>query len=62
MGTIAGREPVAIAAFIAIGINLAISFGLRLNADQVALINSLVIAGLALVVRGRVTAPANLKK
>lgn len=61
MGTIAGREPVAIAAFIAIGINLAISFGLHLNPDQVSLINALVIAGLALIVRGRVTAPANLK-
>ena len=60
MGSIAGREPVAIAAFIAIAINLGISFGLRLSPDQVALINSLVIAGLALVVRRSVTAPANL--
>ena len=40
---ILGREPVAIAAVIAIAINLAISFGLNLTTDQVALINTLVI-------------------
>ena len=51
MGTIFGREPAAIAAFIAIGINLAITFGLDLTVDQIALINALVVAGLALVVR-----------
>jgi hypothetical protein len=60
MGTFLGREPVAIAAFLAIAINLAISFGLNLTPDQVALINALVIAGLALLVRGSVTAPGNL--
>jgi hypothetical protein len=46
-----GREPAAIAAFIAIVVNLAITFGLSLSAEQVALINTLVVAGLALVVR-----------
>lgn len=51
MGTILGREPAAIAAFLAIAVNLAITFGLKLTADQVALINALVVAGLALVVR-----------
>ena len=51
MGTILGREPAAIAAFLSIAINLAITFGLRLTADQVALINALVVAGLALIVR-----------
>lgn len=51
MGTILGREPAAVAAFIAIAVNLAITFGLRLTADQVALINALVVAGLALIVR-----------
>ena len=50
-----GREPVAIAAFIAIAINLAITFGLSLTADQIALINSLVVAGLGLIVRQSVT-------
>lgn len=55
MGTIFGREPAAIAAFIAIAVNLAITFGLRLTADQVALINALVVAGLALIVRQSVT-------
>ena len=59
MGTIFGREPVAIAATFAIALNLALTFGLKVSADQVALINSLVVAVLALVVRGNVTAPAN---
>lgn len=58
--TILGREPVAIAAFIQIAVNLAISFGLNLDSEQVALINGLVVAGLALIVRRNVTAPANL--
>jgi uncharacterized membrane protein len=59
MGTFLGREPVAIAGFIAIALNLALTFGINLNADQVALINALVVAGLALLVRSSVTAPAN---
>jgi hypothetical protein len=59
-----GREPAAIAAFIAIVINLAISFGLQLSIEQIALINSLVVAGLALIVRQNVTptASAQLKE
>src|SRR4029077_10966632 len=48
---ILGREPAAIAAFIAIAINLFVSFGLNLSVDQIALINALVVAGLALLVR-----------
>ena len=59
MGTIFGREPAAIAAFIAIAVNLAITFGLNLSADQVALINALVVAGLALIVRQSVTPVAD---
>ena len=58
MGTIFGREPAAIAAFIAIAINLAITFGLKLTVEQVALVNTLVIAGLALIVRQNVTPTA----
>jgi uncharacterized membrane protein len=54
-GTIFGREPAAIAAFIAIAINLAITFGLRLTVEQISLINALVVAGLALIVRQNVT-------
>lgn len=50
-----GREPAAIAAFIAIAVNLAITFGLRLTVEQIALINALVVAGLALIVRQNVT-------
>ena len=61
MGTIFGREPVAIAAFVSIALNLALTFGLRLDGEQVSLVNALVIAALALIVRGNVTAPANLK-
>jgi hypothetical protein len=55
MGTIFGREPAAIAAFIAIAINLAITFGLKLTVEQVALVNTLVVAGLGLIVRQSVT-------
>lgn len=50
-----GREPAAIAAFIAIAINLAISFGLHLTIEQIALVNAAVVAGLALIVRQNVT-------
>lgn len=55
---ILGREPAAIAAFIAIAVNLFISFGLKLTIEQVALINALVVAGLGLIVRQSVT-PVN---
>ena len=54
-GTILGREPAAIAAFLGIAINLAITFGLNLTIDQVALVNALVVAVLALIVRQSVT-------
>jgi hypothetical protein len=50
-----GREPALIAGLIAIGVNLAISFGLGLTAEQVSLINAFVVAGLALLVRQTVT-------
>lgn len=59
MNLIFGREPALIAAFIAIAINLGISFGLKLSADQVALLNALVIAGLSLIVRQVVTPVLN---
>ena len=54
-----GREPAAIAAFIAIAVNLAITFGLKLTVEQVALVNALVVAGLGLIVRQVVTPTAN---
>lgn len=57
---ILGREPAAIAAVIAIVINLAISFGLKLTVDQVALVNTLVIGVLGLIVRQSVTPNAKL--
>jgi uncharacterized membrane protein len=56
---ILGREPVAIAAVISIAINLAITFGLKLTADQVALINGLVVGVLALIARSVTTPTAN---
>jgi hypothetical protein len=46
-----GREPAAIAAVIAIAINLAITFGLKLTVEQVALVNALVVGVLGLLVR-----------
>ncbi len=55
---ILGREPAAIAAVVAIAINLAISFGLNLTVEQVALINTLVVAVLGLLVR-QVSTPIN---
>lgn len=55
---ILGREPALIAAFIGIVIDLAISFGLNLTAQQVTLLNALVIAGLGLLVRQAVTPTA----
>jgi hypothetical protein len=58
MGTILGREPAAIAAFLAIAINLALTFGLKLSVEQVALANALVVAGLGLLVRQNVTPTA----
>jgi hypothetical protein len=53
-----GREPAAIAAVIAIAINLAITFGLRLTVEQIALINALVVGILGLIVRQQST-PVN---
>lgn len=54
-----GREPALIAGAIAIAINLAISFGLNLSTDQVALINALVVAVLSIIVRQNVTPTAS---
>ena len=57
--TILGREPVAIAGTVAIALNLALAFGLNWSAEQVALVNALVVSVLSLIVRRNVTAPAN---
>lgn len=54
-----GREPALIAGAIAIAINLAISFGLNLSTDQVALVNALVVAVLSIIVRQNVTPTAS---
>lgn len=49
------REPVLIQAFIAQVISLGMAFGLDLDVGQVAAINSVVAAGLAIWTRSRVT-------
>lgn len=53
-----GREPAAIAAVAAIALNLAISFGLKLTAEQVSLINALIIGVLGLLIRQQTTPTA----
>ena len=55
---ILGRQPVAITAVISIAINLALTFGLQLTAEQVSLINTLVVAVIALIVGSNVTPTA----
>ena len=55
---ILGRQPVAITAVISIAINLALTFGLKLTAEQVSLINALVVAVIALIVGVNVTPTA----
>mgnify|MGYP001618257760 CR=1 FL=1 len=56
---ILGREPVAIAAVVAIAINLLVSFGLKLDVTQISLINALVVGVLALLARSQTTPVAN---
>jgi hypothetical protein len=55
---ILGRQPVAITAVISIAVNLALTFGLRLTAEQVSLINALSVAILALIAGSNVTPTA----
>ncbi len=56
---ILGREPVAIAAVVAIAINLLVSFGLKLDVTQISLINALVVGVLALLARTQTTPVSN---
>lgn len=58
VGNFFTRQPVAISAFIAILIDLGVSFGLALTIQQIALINAAVVAGLALFVHQVVTPTA----
>lgn len=55
MGTIFGREPAAIAAFIGAIIALLTSFGLHLTAEQIGSIMAVVTLLLGLIVRSVVT-------
>jgi hypothetical protein len=49
------RQPIRFAMALGIAINLAVSFGLALTADQVVLLNSLVMAVLAWLLPDKVT-------
>ncbi len=55
---ILGRQPVAITAVISIALNLALTFGLRLTAEQVSLVNALAVTLLALLAGNAVTPTA----
>lgn len=54
-----GREPALITGFIAIAINLGVSFGLHLTGDQIALLNAAIVAFMAVIVRQVVTPVAD---
>jgi hypothetical protein len=49
------RQPIRFAMALAIAVNLAVSFGLALSADQVVLLNSFVMAVLAWLLPDKVT-------
>jgi hypothetical protein len=46
---------------VAIAVNLAVTFGLQLSAEQIALVNALVVAGLALLARQSVYPTATVQ-
>jgi hypothetical protein len=60
IGTIWGREPVAILAVVQAGIALGMAYGLNVTPEQMALILTFTGAVLALITRSQVTAPKNL--
>ena len=62
MGTILGREPAAIATFLALVLDLAITFGLNLTPEQLVLVNAVIVAGLGLIVRQAVYSPAKTQE
>ena len=55
MGTILGREPALILAALQAALALAIGFGLKLSAEQTALIMAFAAAVAGLIVRQNVT-------
>ena len=55
MGTIWGREPAMVLAFVQAVIVLAVSFGLQLSPEQTAAILALTAVGLGLITRSQVT-------
>ena len=52
------RQPVRIAALVAIAINIGVSFGLALTGEQVSLLNAFVVTALGLIVPGFTTSTA----
>ena len=58
MGSIWGREPAAIVAFVQAIIVLAVTFGLRLTPEQTGAILAVVALGLGLVTRSQVSPSA----
>lgn len=55
MGTLWGREPAMIVAFIQAVLVLAVTFGLKLNADQTAAILAVSALALGLITRSQVS-------
>ncbi len=62
MGTVFGREPAMIVAFVQVLLILGISFGLSLSEEQKTAILAAVTVGLALIVRQSVYATPNVQK
>lgn len=58
MGTIFGREPTMILAFVQAAIVLGVSFGLQLTQEQTAGILALTAVGLGLITRSKVSPSA----
>lgn len=54
-------EPTLVLAFVSACVSLGIGFGLHVSTEQAALIQTVVIAGLALINRSQVTSPATLQ-
>lgn len=50
-----GNEPALVVAALAALVNLAVGFGVKLSPEQVTLINTAIIAVMAVVIRQRVT-------
>lgn len=61
MNSIWKAEPTLILAFISACVSLGVGFGLHVTTEQAALIQTVVISGLALINRSQVTSGATLE-